>query len=201
MSVEATTRNQQIVADRKAGRKSLGQLAKEHNISRERVRQISERGGVSNEQANAAYKKHREKLRQREIESHAGAVMMLYISGKTTTEIGEQLGIAANLAQEVINEHLTDEVIASRSANLVKLQHPDSAKRTIEPRDDRFWTQEKVLAALVKLARSNNGRLMSSIEYQKLSPKRDDLPSFATARNRLGRWSSIRVQVNDALKG
>lgn len=198
---EKTDRNRQIVHARKHGLASLEELSEEHGVSVERIRQISKNGGVSHAAASAAYTAARRRRRIEEAEKQTVAILMRYSVGASTKEIGSALDLPASIVQEIINENITDELVAARSANIVAATHPDLEERKVKPRDDRHWTAERVLAALVRYARTNQGQLPSSIEYQKISPGREDLPSFATARNRLGRWSQIRVQVNNALKG
>jgi hypothetical protein len=202
-SPELKERNAIIVEARRTGTHSLDQLADHFKISKERIRQISEAGGVSNEEAAKAYKRSKVGRAFDYANEHATAILMRYIAGEDVSDTAAALGVSASAVQAVLDEQLTDEVIAARSNTRMARMHPhrDAGPRDkSQPREDRYWTEERCWASLVGLAMNSGGRLPSSTQYQKLAPKRDDLPSFATVRNRLGRWSSVRAEVHRRLK-
>ncbi len=65
-----------------------------------------------------------------------------------------------------------------------------------EPRRTRAqrWTEDACWDALRRAAREL-GEIPSVLAYERHAAKREDLPSSATVRNRLGRWSSIAMQL------
>lgn len=192
-------RNQIIADARRNGEATLEELAQRYGLSRERIRQIAEKAGVDHNQANDQYQKRKNERAFDEAQEHAGVILMRYIGGSSPSEIGHDMNLQVKAVQEVLDEQLTDEIIAARTKNQTQQRFPDASdgpKLVTEPRNDRYWTSEKVMEALVKFARENGGRLPSSTQYQKISPTREDLPSFPTVRNRVGRWSAVRVEVN-----
>lgn len=203
LTPEQQQRNEYIVYARREGLASLGQLSVQFGISRERVRQIQVAGGVSNEEAAAAYAKRKRDLAFDAANEHAAAILMRFIGGENVPSIAHGLGLPVSAVQEVLDEQVTDEVLAARSNTRMAQRYPhrDAGPRDkAQPRGDRYWTEDRCWAALVQLAKQYGGRLMSSTRYQKLAPTRKDLPSFATVRNRLGRWSTVRAEVHRRLK-
>lgn len=195
-------RNARIAEDRVNGRASLGTLAVQHGVSRERIRQICGAAGVDPESANVAYSKKRSSAAFDQAEKYATVILFRYIAGESPPDIAKSIGTQVKAVQEVLDEQITDEVIAARARNKTKKKYPDAVdgpRDQMDARNDRRWTQERVFDALVNYARES-GRLPTSTQYQGVAPGRDDLPSFATVRNRLGRWSSVRVEVNRALR-
>lgn len=196
-------RNKRIVQARRNGEMSLGDLALEFGITRERARQIAEEGGVDSQAANVAYASRLTEREYEKAQAHQGSILMLYIAGKSYKEIAQNIGCQITSVREVLDEVITDEVLAARSANQTARIFPESQKGPREERPqraDRYWDSETVFAALVSYAKENQGRLPSSTKYQQVAPTRDDLPSFATVRNRLGRWSDVRVEVHRAAR-
>lgn len=203
-ATEEKERNEAIVKARRNGDATLRELAQQYGVSHERIRQISLRGGVSNDEAARAYMKRRHERMAEAAEQQSQAILMQYIAGKGTSEIAQSLGVTKQAVQEVLDEMITDEIMAARSNNMTASRHPGISagpREHVEPRDDRFWTSERIVKVLTDLARENGNRLPSSTQYQKIAPKREDLPSFATVRNRVGRWTAVRLMINDALKG
>lgn len=196
-------RNAEIIEARRNGTASLGQLAAKFEISRERVRQIAEKAGVDRHAASSAYRRHKDDDSFDRAQEHASAILMRFIAGDLPAEIAHTTGLQLKSVQEVLDEQVTDQVIAARSNNRAARNFPGvgaGPRIDSEARSDRHWTEQRTFDALVTLARENGGRLPSSTQYQKLAPLRDDLPSFATVRNRLGRWSNVRVRVHDKEK-
>lgn len=193
-------RNIEIARLRSEGEASLAEIADQFQISRERVRQISARAGVSNEDAAKAYAARREHVKVDQANEHSPVILMRWIGGEDVSEIAHSLGLAVNATQVVLDEQVTDAVIAARSNNRLasRFPHRDAGPRENgrEAREDRHWTDDRCWATLVWLAQQNGGRLMSSTKYMQASKGREDLPSFATVRNRLGRWSSVRTEVH-----
>lgn len=68
------------------------------------------------------------------------------------------------------------------------------------PRSDRRWTKDACISAVCMITRETGG-WPTVAEYDRLSPGRDYLPSSATLRNRLGRWSLIAASVLEAHAG
>lgn len=191
-----------IVEARRNGTKTLQELADEYNISRERVRQIAAAHGVNGRRAAEAVMSHRHEERIGLAEENAEAIMMRYIAGDTPQQIGKTLEIPINVVKEILDEHVNDQVIAARSNFRAAQLYPHigaGPRDDVEPREDRFWTKERCWDCLVQLARENGGNLMTSTQYQRISTGRTDLPSFKTVRDRLGRWSTVRVEVHAAL--
>jgi hypothetical protein len=58
----------------------------------------------------------------------------------------------------------------------------------------RRWTEEACWNALLH-AVDELGEIPSVLAYERLAAGRSDLPSSATIRNRLGRWSSLAARV------
>jgi hypothetical protein len=196
-------RDRAIVEARRAGELSLGEFARMHGITRERARQIAKAGGVDPAKAVAAHAKIVAEREYEKAEKQSGAILMLFIAGKSYKEIAEATSCQITSVREVLDEQVTDEVLAARSTNMTARTFPEakSGPREVRPeRADRHWNAETVMAALVNFARERGGRLPSSTQYQQIAPTRDDLPSFATVRNRLGRWSDVRVDVHRAAR-
>jgi hypothetical protein len=107
-------------------------------------------------------------------------------------------------AQAILDEQVTDEIHAARLREHDResaSRMPRSARAPDgDARDDRHWTYDATLAALVRCAEENGGRLPSSTKYKVIGSERDDMPSFPTVRNRIGRWSQVRILVNNKLK-
>ena len=203
-ATEEKERNEAIVAARRNGDATLRELAQKYKVSPERIRQISLRGGVSNTEAAKAYMRRKHERMDAQAEANQPEIMMQFIGGKSVSEIASDMGLLKSSVQGVIDENTTDKIVAARSNNLTSARHPDATagpREDLEPRDDRFWTTDRIASALTALARKNGNRLPSSTQYKEIAPGRDDLPSFATIRNRLGRWTAVRLMINDALKG
>lgn len=196
-------RNLLIAEARRDGTKTLQELADEYGLTRERVRQIALRMGVDAREAAVLVRDHRQEELEEKIEDISDSVMMRYIAGDTIPELAKHFGVSAMNIREVLDENITDEIVAARSNFRSQMRYPEIGAgpldQTFAPREDRYWTRERVWECLVKLAQENNGRLMSSTEYQKMSTGRQDLPSFRTVRVRLGRWTTIRAEVNQLL--
>lgn len=67
---------------------------------------------------------------------------------------------------------------------------PHQAQRTYT----RMWDEQKCWNALVRLV-EELGEVPTVDHYNALSATRDDLPSSATVRNRLGRWSDVAARL------
>jgi hypothetical protein len=63
----------------------------------------------------------------------------------------------------------------------------------------RRWNEDRCRAAALALARQL-GRWPAVAEYERVAKDRDDLPSAATMRNRLGAWSAIGLEMAVALE-
>lgn len=73
----------------------------------------------------------------------------------------------------------------------------------LAPREGKFgtsrrWTEQRCWEATLRLA-GELGRWPPAAEYDRLARSRDDLPSTATLRMRLGLWSAIAVRVHEHL--
>lgn len=196
-------RDREIAELRRSGAASLEQIADRYEISTERVRQITTRAGISNADAAVAYAKAREQRKLDDAEQHASAILMRWIGRENIPDIAKSLGITVAAAQAILDEQITDEIHAARLKNMTASRFPEATtgpRAKADAREDRHWTHEVTLAALVKFASENGGRLPSSTQYKKIGSERDDMPSFPTVRNRLGRWSQVRILVNNQLK-
>ena len=78
-------------------------------------------------------------------------------------------------------------------ATLRAIGHPAPPERGRRYR--RRWTEERCLQALRELV-AELGRLPSQAAYRELSARREDLPSSATLRTRLGSWSTIGQRLH-----
>ncbi|HUR84996.1 MAG TPA: sigma factor-like helix-turn-helix DNA-binding protein [Solirubrobacteraceae bacterium] len=58
----------------------------------------------------------------------------------------------------------------------------------------RRWTEDACWDAL-RRAVDELGEIPSVVAYERLAAGRDDMPSSATIRNRLGRWSTLQAQL------
>ena len=76
---------------------------------------------------------------------------------------------------------------ALRAAGMEPLSAPGRARK-------RRWTEEACWAALRRVA-DELGEIPSVLAYERHAAGRPELPSSATVRNRLGRWSSISAQL------
>ncbi len=59
---------------------------------------------------------------------------------------------------------------------------------------DRHWTEERCWQALQRLV-AELGEAPTAAQYEVLASADEDLPSLATVRNRLGRWSEIVARL------
>ena len=76
---------------------------------------------------------------------------------------------------------------ALRAAGMDPVTAPTRARK-------RRWTDEACWAALRKVVREL-GEIPTVLAYERHAAGRAELPSSATLRNRLGRWSSITTQL------
>jgi uncharacterized protein (DUF433 family) len=76
---------------------------------------------------------------------------------------------------------------AIKAAGMTPLSQPR------RPRTQR-WTPDACWAAL-RVAAEELGEVPSVLAYERHAAKRKDLPSSATVRNRLGRWSTIATRL------
>jgi len=196
-------RNAEIVKARKEGTASIYELADRYGISAERVRQIAAKGGVDGSQAADAYLNNKRKAEFERAKANQDVIFMRYIAGDRIEDIAKAFDLPVKATQEFIDEMVTDDVIAARYANITRLYHPQAdpgpRETSRQSSADRYWTPERCKEALIKLARENGNLLPSSTQYQRIAPDRDDLPSFATIRNRLGRWTFVRADIHRAL--
>ncbi len=193
-----------FIADaRRNGTATLAELAERYDITRERVRQIATKMGVNSADAAMASQQRRDDELEAKIGDISDGVMMRYIAGDSPPELAKHFGVSVTRIRSILDERLTDEIIAARSNYRSQRLYPEIGAGPLDQRakqrEDRYWTRERVWERLVQLAQENGGRLMSSTEYQKISTGREDLPSFRTVRVRLGRWSTVRVEVHQAL--
>ncbi len=77
---------------------------------------------------------------------------------------------------------------AVEAAGMTPLGAPSAGTR------QRRWTDTACLAALRRVV-GELGEVPSVLAYERHAAGREDLPSAATLRNRLGRWSAITAQV------
>jgi len=71
---------------------------------------------------------------------------------------------------------------------------PLTAQPTAPSRRVRRWNDAACWAALQRVV-GEVGELPSVLAYDRLAAGREDLPSSATIRNRLGRWSTIAIRL------
>jgi hypothetical protein len=76
---------------------------------------------------------------------------------------------------------------AVRAAGMTPLASPASVRR-------RRWTESACWSALRRVV-DELGEIPTVLSYERHAAGRHDLPSSATLRNRLGRWSSISAQL------
>lgn len=76
---------------------------------------------------------------------------------------------------------------AVRAAGMTPLSPPGSVRR-------RRWTESACWSALRRVV-DELGEIPTVLSYERHAAGRHDLPSSATLRNRLGRWSSISAQL------
>lgn len=195
-------RDAEIVRVRAAGEASLAELAERYGISVERVRQVSQRGGVDSRDASQAYFSRRRQGQLDRASEHETAILMRWIGGEMPNDIANSLGLSVKATQAVLDERITDEITSARRNNQTIRRFPEAGsgpRDDREPRDDRYWTYEKCMEALYYLAVSEGGRLPNTPRYKQLANNNEELPSFATVRNRIDRWSKVRLLVNQML--
>ena len=76
---------------------------------------------------------------------------------------------------------------ALRATGMEPITAPTRARK-------RRWTDEACWTALRKVVREL-GEIPTVLAYERHAAGRPELPSSATLRNRLGRWSSITTQL------
>lgn len=203
-SDEIKERDRIIVETRRKGEMSLKELALIYGISRERVRQIAEAGGVDPHAASAAFYENRRKHDLAKAEEHATFIVMRWIAGDSVSEIANAQHLSVAATQAVLDENLNDEMIAARVRSRTKRHFPDALdgprEEKVAARADRYWTRERCIQVLLQYALSEGGRLPSSTLYKERAKDDDNLPSFPTIRNRCGRWTDLRVEISNLIK-
>lgn len=204
-------RNAEIALARREGLASLTDLADRYGISRERVRQIASRQGVDPVEAARAYvERHGTSHPRVELDDGAVSLALHYWrQGLDHERIAKSLramGIEANTSavRSAVREYVTERDRAARRASRVAASnvHYDEAPRDAHrsPREDRRWGAEQIVDALVTYARARGGELPSSRAYDVDARCDDSLPSLSTIRNRLGRYTSVRLMVYEKLE-
>lgn len=191
-------RNQFIAETRQNGEYSIGELAKMFGISRERVRQIANECGVDPVHAKNAYKAHKKEassIADREecsrlLESKS-ELLRDYIDGYGPGYLAEKYGCRPKNVRKVLDEIIDNKVIAERSnsLNFGKRYDEPLYRRTSE--SDLYWSRERCLEKIGALVESH-GEFPTIEEYNKIT-KTGNYPSFSTLRNRVGRWSYIKI--------
>lgn len=205
-----TERNAEIAQARRDGTASLSELADRYGISRERVRQISRSQGVNPTEAAYAFAQNNQVVRQRVVlpEDAAMKSIIYWSQGLDFEDIAKKLraeGINANTnaVRQTVRERATEQTRAlrraarSQAANIHYSDGPRDVHRT--PREGRHWTPQEVLRALVEYAKKHDGKLASARAYEVDARCDDSLPSLSTIRNRLGRFTTVRLMVYEEL--
>lgn len=186
-------RNEEIVAKRFS--MTLEELSGEYGISRERVRQICEAAGVNAAQAGIAVTQARRAAQLAEAEQEADAIIMMYVQGHSVAAIARQLNLTHRSIKSILSEKVNDQITAAR-ANY-RAGGKDIPDNQGTARADRFWTHDQCLEAVQRYVKKHGGRLPAIDVYEADARLDPNLPSSATLRNRLGRWTTIRVKANN----
>jgi hypothetical protein len=246
----ALGRNAAIVRERLQGA-TLQEIADRYGLTRERVRQIVKRHGVSREEAFVA-RRSQERAR---AEQHADRLLEAYRQGRDLSVAAREFGISRPEADAVLRERITANDRALRESRSKRTgaqprvgdealleglrraaidgQPPSRAEYERYARSanlpgpqtvmNRFgtWTEAIAAAGMTPTVRRRTyvrkwdaarcteaalavgrefGRWPSVVEYERFAGSRDDLPSSATLRTRLGAWTAIGVAVTRALE-
>jgi Sigma-70, region 4 len=148
----------------------LGEIADQFRISRERVRQIlKRRGGPDAGDVAAARRRRVEKLAEARIDELLGR----WRAGEDPRTVADERGLQAAACRRTIERFATDVDRRARRASMAGSGRTPTYSR-----------------AVVEL-----GGIPSVATYETYAAGRDDLPSAATVRIRLGRWSAITARL------
>ena len=154
---------------------TLQEIADRHNITRERVRQISKEFGVSGAVATAA----RRASKERHASQHVEELRRRYRSGEDIAASARALELARGPADDVLKRSLTPTDRAVRGAN--------SARAL--PAAARLEKDKQLLKAIVGLAVANGGEPPTTDQYR-IEALRLGLPGPQTVMTRFGSWTA-----------
>lgn len=140
-------------------------VARQHSMSRERVRQILKEHGKGSGSTIRANR------RRAEAREHQAEIVRTYRRGKSAAEIASEMGLSATLVSELIRETVTKHDRAVRRGN---------RQNTAE----KVYTDEELIEAVAEVGR-RVGRTPTTGEYDSIAVS-SGLPRIATIHNRLG---------------
>ena len=152
---------------------SLGEIATQYAVSRERVRQIlSAHGGPDPHDVAEARRRRVEQVAEARIDE----LLAFWRAGEHPGQIARRLGLQATTCRYAIERFATD---VDHAARRVSLTASAGATPTYSERD--------IIDALTLVA-ARLGRIPSAKEYAAVAGARK-LPSLTTVVNRMGGWS------------
>jgi hypothetical protein len=173
---------------------SLDEIGTSFEISRERVRQILRaHGGPDRQDVAEARRRRDEQL----VEARVDELLALWRAGDSPREAAGKLGLRAAACTRTIERFATDVDRAARRAGMARargvvaesLDDPEPARtRRLRWTDTACW--EALGQAVDAL-----GEVPTVLAYERYAAGRSNLPSSATIRNRLGRWSSLSTRL------
>jgi uncharacterized protein (DUF433 family) len=173
---------------------SLDEIAVRYEVSRERVRQILRaHGGPDQQDVAAARHRRAEQL----AEARVDELLALWRAGDSPREAARTLGLRAAACTRAIERFTTDVDRAARRASMAGARSVAAGLRgdPVPARTRRLrWTNAACWEALRRAA-DELGEVPTVLAYERCAAGRSDLPSSATIRNRLGRWSSLTTRL------
>jgi Sigma-70, region 4 len=175
---------------------SLEEIGLSFEISRERVRQILHaHGGPDLQDVAAARHRRAEQL----AEARVDELLALWRAGDSPREAARTLGLRAAACTRAIERFTTDVDRAARRASMASARARGVATgprgNPVPARTRRLrWTDAACWEAL-RQAADELGEVPTVLAYERHAAGRSDLPSSATVRNRLGRWSALATRL------
>ncbi len=182
----------------RADGRSLDEIAARFGVSRERVRQILRAQGREPGPHEVAAARRRRAEEQ--AEDHVDELLVSWRAGDDPTLLADRLDLHPGACRSTIERFATAVDRAARRSSLARRGAAttiaagwQAGNATTRARQRR-WTADACWEALVRAA-NELGEAPSVLAYERYAAGRDDLPSSATVRNRLGRWSSLTARL------
>jgi DNA-binding transcriptional MerR regulator len=174
---------------------SLDEIGMRFEVSRERVRQILHAHGGPDLQ-DVAEARRRRVLRR--AEARVDELLALWRAGESPRGVAGKLDLQVVACRITIERFATDVDRAARRGRLADARGIAATgwRGDVEPNHARRprWTEMDCWAAL-RRAVDDLGEVPTVVAYGHYAAGRSDLPSSATIRNRLGRWSSLATRL------
>ncbi len=184
----------------RADGRSFDEIAARFGVSRERVRQILRAQGWEPSPHEVAAARRRRAEQQ--AEGRIDELLASWRAGDDPTVLAGRLGLQASACRSTLERFATAVDRAARRASLARPPRVPTVVGAAELRSadvtgrarERRWTEDACWEAL-RRAVDELGEVPSVLAYERFAASRTDLPSSATVRNRLGRWSALTARL------